>query len=397
MTDNLTSTQLTDFDADTETSHDRPQPHPTAAACPLPIECDALDDEMAQLVCQLSADEIQTLVDTLDEYDTVLERVADVTTDPDLEADIEALSQFSTPSPDAVRAAADRVATRLGIRPFELRFTDPQSDYQDPMIDCTVDTEPILCSDPALNADCIAYATRIHAETTQGQYRLADEWRDALGDSRLAELKHQYHPDAFGFALPEHVPATGEASTRTPITAIPYIGPKTAREIHPTGDLLSFTDLTELTDRQRLLLNTHVDASNLDSTRLHGLVKGILNQNPAAVEPCLAALAGLSDHRHRDDPFEWINSSKTLALCRDLSDPAVNPVAPVTDITRHDTAVTLSSSAGTTTLSAARWDIITTAADVRSTTLHCGDDVPVQCPLPDDTTLVIPPSKHPDR
>lgn len=245
------------------------------------IDVDQFDDPaLTALVEQFEGEDIESVIDRMlfdpeeyDNYHNILSLVKDVVEDNQglqdeiphgehLVANIEDIQQFDTDNPELTTIAAERVQEALGDL-FDISITDPNNEFQDPMISLDVDKDARLTANSALNAAILEKAaTRTRAETKKGQENIFERWRDALGEEEVVEFKRSLDdPDALGFAVPGDIPASGKG---TPVTEIHGIGPKTAANMHPSGEDISLQDIENMSEMQSQWIDSPLKDKDLN-------------------------------------------------------------------------------------------------------------------------------------
>ena len=308
----------------------------TTSDTPSYIDPDTLNTPALEgLVSEFPREDIEQLVLSLRDTTSILKAVENATSNDTLANNIEAVNQFSTSRPSLVRTAGDKIEKTLGMRPFDLSLTEPDNDFQDPMVSLDVEDDIAFVKNPEINSELLNHATRIKGSTKSGQNRLFNDWADILGTEPLVEFKRDRHPDALGFAVPSHIPTTGDSATRTAVTEIPYIGEARADEMLPVDGLLSLEDLKGLTSKQRAWIEFPVDGSDYDNRRVRGIAEGIVELAPDDATDMLGRALNMKDHRDREGDVEWANSAHTFGVSRADSLVAELDAGPVTD-TRPD-------------------------------------------------------------
>lgn len=279
------------------------------------IDVNSLDGKLLQeLVKELNENEIKSVIDTLIDEGNVLDTVQTVTSDKELSDNIDEIRSHFSKTPSVVQSAAESVTDALGMKPFELDVIEQDTELEGARIRVSIDSNIVLTKNAEVNAELFNYAARIKATTGSGQKRLFNRWSDALTKERISEFKRKHHPDALGFAIPEHVPATGDKPNRTPITEIPFIGEATAKDIHPTGDVMSIEDYVVLTPKQASLIEFPIDKTDYADRQTRGVAKGIIEHVPAETTDTLGKALEMMDRRDSDDELSWVNSAYTFGI-----------------------------------------------------------------------------------
>lgn len=384
--DRYLSTQDTDTaEVDTETD--------TPVEAGLVAIDDVEDQHIQDLLEELDDDEIRGLVDSMLDAGNILSAVAEVTSDEELESNIDAVTAHYAERPSLVEAAGDSIEEALGMRPFELQITEPENEHMTPMVSLTVEEDVVLTDNPSINAELVEHATRMRGETESGQRHLFDDWKDAIGGDRVAEFKRDRDADALGFSLPGQIPATGDVGTRTPITEIPYIGVATAAEIHPTGDLMSINDYLSLTDKQHAWLDMPVDNTDYDNQRVRGIARGVVDLVPEKSTELLGRALDMMDRRDTDEEMEFVSPSRVFGIIRNpylLHDAA--DVSAVTQVEFEEDAVTVTTEDGVESrYPTAEFRLLEAVSEVTEATILAGDECPASLELPDGSSLIVAP------
>jgi len=272
-------------------------------------------NDLKALAEELRDEEIKSVIDGLIDEGNILNTVQTVTDDEILSNNIDEIKSNFTTRPSLIKSAAETIADELGMKPFTVQVEESNNDFQDPMVQLTVEPNVVVTNNPEINAELFNYACRIKATTGSGQKRLFERWCDVLSKSRIIDFKEDRHPDALGFTIPEQIPATGDEQGRTPITEIPFIGEATATDIHPTGKLMSIEDYIELTPKQTSLIEFPIDKSDYSNRRTRGVAKGIVEQVPDETTDTLGKALQMMDRRENsDDELSWVDTSYAFGI-----------------------------------------------------------------------------------
>lgn len=354
-------------------------------------------DHLSRFVEELSDEQLRGIVREFTSYDDVLELIQNATNDTTLSENIKTL--FGThiaEDPDKIREKAASVEEKVGCQIFEVSFTEPKQDFMDPF--CSVQAkeydELIFTENGKINAEIIEHATRKTAETKSGQLRIYNQWSDAVGKETIKSFKlDNSDPDALGFATPESLPVYKENSSDTPITDIPYIGIKTAENIHPTGDILPVEKIQELTPKQRSFIDS---VKEIDECGKHGIsmLTGLVEQVEDGTTDAIGVLFDFSHNSSTEIP--WINGEKTVGLAYNgeyiTSKDSFNPV---TEVEHHEEEVIVKGGSITKHFSKNLWkplEAISKANNV-SGNIHIGkkDVSPGYIELPDGGHFTVAP------
>lgn len=397
-----TTTTLTDFE--TTSSKATPEQVDEATQSPIihGINTELLDDpHLIEFLQTLSLEQVNSLIESFIDLDDIFQIITEVSDDEELLTAIDTITSFTVESQSVIDNAADTIESKLGMRPFEVQITEPKSEFQDPMVSTTVDESILLTNNPSVNATIISYATRIKAVTGQGQQRLTSQWEDALDKDTLKKFKQDRDPDALGFAHPELIPATGEFSTRTAITEIPYIGPAAAEEIHPEGKLMSIEDWTDLTYKQATISRFPVE-KGYDSRIAPGIVELFVKTLPQNTTDALGKALNMIDYREKDEDSNmlWVCGKHQVAILSQVSVYGQNasikskPVAEVRDGEDNETILTSESGDCEKHISNSYWKLLQAASTPTNSDIQIGysaDEDPIFVELPDGNYLVTAP------
>lgn len=357
------------------------------------IAVNALDDPHLQdLAREFDTDELESLVESLMDEGNIIAAVQEATSDDELKNQIDSITDHYAERPSLVEAAGESIAEAFGMRPFDLTITEPDNEYQDPMICLDVDDDVVLTENPELNAELLSHATRIDGVTQSGQRNVFDNWSEAVGGERIVEFKADRDPDALGFAVPGHIPATGDDPGNTPITEFSYIGPATAKDIHPSGDVMSVEDYAELTAKQRAWIDFPVDNTDYDDRCARGIAAGMAEHMPADASDLIGKALNMIDRRDSSGAFSWVNPANTMGVNPDgrlYGDVDTGPVQDVTD--DGDTVVVEGEDGRTTKYATEYWKLVSAVADVIDNDIEVGHIRPAFLELPDHGYLVIAP------
>lgn len=341
------------------------------------------------LVDELSTDELETVVDDLGgSHKHLLAFIEEATADDELASNIESVMQFRAERPSLVKAAGDYIEEALGMRPFDLTLTEPDNDFQDPMVCLDVDDDVVLTNNPDINTELLNHATRIKGVTKSGQESLFERWADAIGADQVVEFKQGRHPDALGFAIPGQIPATGDEPGNTPITEIPYIGPATAEDIHPSGDLLAIDDLDSLTKKQRAWIDFGVDNKDYDSRLARGIVRGLITHAEEDAPDLIGAALNMKDRRESDGQFDWVNPANTFGISHGNDVLEEFDTDPTISTSQDGNKITSTSSAGESMYKQEYWQMLTSASEASSAEVQHGEYTPAFIELPGNRYLV---------
>jgi hypothetical protein len=378
-----TAPDATDADAEVETD---------TSEEPL-ISVSELDDSHVQdLVTELDDDEIRGLVESMLDAKNIVYAVAEVTDNEELASNIDSVTDHYADRPSLVEAAGDYIADAFGMRPFDLTITEPDDEYLTPMISLDVEDDVVLTENPDINAELVAHATRMEGVTESGQRRQFNEWRDAIGGERVAEFKRDRHPNALGFSLPGHIPATGDEDGRTPVTEIPYIGEATATDMHPGDELMSVEDYLSLTEKQHAWIDMPVDNKEYGNRRVRGIARGIVELSPDQAGEALGRALGMMDRRDSDGMMEWVNPANTFGVTADDSAQDADDVAPIASTSTDDGDVTVELDTGVEQkYSADYWQLLEAIAESTETVIKAGGETPASLQLPDGTFVIVAP------
>lgn len=363
------------------------------------IDTSALDNpHLKDLVQEFSTDEIRELIDyMLDDELNILTAVEEATDDEELQHNIDSVTDHYADRPSLVEAAGDYIEEAFGMRPFDLTITEPDDEYLTPMISLDVDEDVVLTENPELNAELLAYATRIEGVTKNGQRRVFNDWRDALGGEEIAAFKEDRDPDALGFAIPGQIPATGDEPGRTPITEIPYIGEATAEDLHPSGDLLSLEDLTELSKKQLAWIDFPVNNRDYDDRRARGIASGIAEHAPDDASDLIGKALDMIDRRSSDGAFAWVNPANAFGIVPDGRLYGEEEVSPVEAVDAGDDQVTVETEAGDEVkYSSEYWQLMDAVAEATGVEIEAGSEAPAFVELPDGGYLAAAPIQESD-
>lgn len=360
-TDTTTDSPNSSSEGETPTEPDATPPHSDSEGIPI-APAQLTDPHVRRLVQQLSPDSLRNLTD-LDPHSTLVARLQAATDSgryPRLHNGLDTLTDHTVTDLSQFRDTLTELGQILCCWPFEVSLGDVESQLPT-TVSYETTSERVFTGNPSLNSEIINHATRHTAETHDGQRRLREEWEDAIGSETLRTFKQSVEPDALGFALPMQIPATGDDQDTVAITEVPYIGPVTAKELHPTGSLLSLEDFLALSEKQRQHVAIPVDVSRSISSHDRKTVVGIATlasqvneaESTDAVTLLGQCLGGFSDHRDQEtDPFAWINSEKTVALLDGPEFLSQRSLSPVEDIQTAESDETDSESGEKVTVSA---------------------------------------------
>ncbi|CCQ32209.1 hypothetical protein HLRTI_001346 [Halorhabdus tiamatea SARL4B] len=380
----------------------------------------ALDDPGLQAVAsEATTDELADAIEEFSGEKDILQAVKEVTDDNRLETAIEDINGF-TPDLNAevTREQADYIEEQLGFRPFDLTLTDPENEHQDPMISLDVD-DVWLTENTDLNADLLEHAVSEHTEDmydaandlaeygdyptneAAAQERIMKDWADVVGEETIHDIKQSVtDPDTLGFALPSDVPASGDDPGRTPLTDIPYIGGKTAADIHPSDDVMAIEDLHDLSERQQELVDTDTmdGMDSLDNDIPTGIASTVPEADQDHTGDTIGRLLGLMDRRDADSNTRWSGASNVFGIddggeMRDSVSDSTD-LSRVTNITKSEDrgdaegyALVETENGDTAKFEDEYIEFLENAADAADTEIVGGDNVPAFVRLPDGNNL----------
>lgn len=384
------NTELTDFTANTTDSEDTAiVEHDTTITTKhnstsqgVAFDLETIDDpHLRDLVTELPHEKVMELIESLGGEKNIVDTVAEATSDDELISNIESVNQHTTTRPSLVEAAGEYIADAFGCEPFELTLTEPDNDFQPPMVCLDVNDDVIMTENPVLNAELLVYATRMEGVTESGQRNVFNSWRDAIGGETVVEFKRGRDPDALGFTIPSHIPATGDADTRTAITEIPYIGEKTARDIHPDGEIMSVEDYAALTPKQLAWVQFPVDNSDYDNQRVRGIARGIVEHTPASEDPgeLLGKALNMMDRRESSGDMAWANPAYSFGVTasdKTYRETNQEPITSIKTDSSEDRVTLTFESNGETVFSRAYWELLSEIERVVDADITCGPEEP---------------------
>lgn len=286
------------------------------------------DEHVSALIESFTIGELEqtirnrTITQTSEDASNVLELIASVTQNNELADKIGTITSHMVGDRQSVLDAGDHVEEILGCRPFDLSVTEPDNEFQDPMVSISVD-DTYLTRNAELNSELLSYACRIRAETGQGQQRLFEKWCDAVSEDAVREFKQSRDdPEALNFVIPDEIPATGGVDGRTPITKIPYIGTATAEDIHPTGGIMSIEDYVNLSPKQHSVIElplAETDYYAEQKESFYKMLEGFLDllPNDADTPEIIGYAMGWMDRSGIDGSnMYWIDDKKVMGVTR---------------------------------------------------------------------------------
>lgn len=359
----------------------------------IPISIDEIEDPHLQdVVREFTTEELEALVETMLDEDDILDAIVEATDDESLEHNIGVITEHYAEQPSLVEAAADAIEETLGIRPFDLSITEPDNEYLTPMISLTVDQDVLLTKNPDLNTELLEYATRMVGVTKNGQENVFQDWQNAVGGDRVVSFKEDRDPDALGFAIPGQIPATGDRPNRTPITEIPYIGEATAKDLHPSDELMSVEDLPSLTKKQFAWIDFPVNNRDYDDRRARGIASGFVDLMPSNATELLGKTLDMIDRRDSDGALAWVNPANTFGIAPDATLYNESDVTPISEVKITDESVVVEVEDGREAkYSEEYWKMLDTISDVTNSEIEAGEDEPAFLELPDSGFLVVAP------
>lgn len=168
-------------------------------------------------------------------------------------------------SEEEAREAMDIVEDRLGYRPA----TVDKHGNRIRLIDDDIETPPDAeTTAKLLNGLTASVQDTWSASDADQQRDVQDAFEDTLGADTVRKAKQAVEdPDALGFAAPSLIPATGDDDGRTAVTDIKGVGPATARDAHPDGEVMSIEDWGSLSKMQREHVRLDVDATDYAASK----------------------------------------------------------------------------------------------------------------------------------
>lgn len=332
------------------------------------INTEKVDDpHLVELLRELTPNQIDSLLNHFIDKKNIFNVLKEVSDDTDLLENIDTVTQHTVDDTTEVEEAAQAIESKLGSRPFKIEIIDKEREYVKPMLDTDVENKK-LTENPNINAKIIDHATRIKASTQNGQYNLTEEWEEAIGEDTLLQFKKNRDPDALGFAHPQLIPATGDFSTRTAITEIPYIGEATAEEIHPQGELMSIEDWTELTYKQATIACFPVE-KGYDSREAPGVIKTFIETLQADVTDALGKAMNMMDRRNQEHSnMQWLCGKRQVGILTtttpfDLDEPINSETVETVEEVEDGTTKLTTNSGYEKYIKSSYWKLLKAAED----------------------------------
>lgn len=412
----LGRTDATDGDAYVEDGHLSPKGREEldipdddrATTTPTPggtVDTSLVDDDVAVAADELDDDEIEALIDDGVDGRDLLYKLKNAAPDypPDdqrkLEALIDEVTTHETENAVLTREAADELEDILGHRPFELTLTERDDPYRDAW-DVGIDVDDTALTENAeLNAELLDEAVPVDTEWKKNKSRnqqRAEHYAEMLGEERMRNLKQRIADEAgdtngLGFVLAEHVPATNDGA---PITEIPYIGPATAEDMHPRGEVMSISDVENMTDEEWGRIDTDPAVDSSDYSRKHAdRIAEATAEHAEKPGIALARMLGMRENIGKG--MEYSSSSNTVGIApTDEEGPAsMVPDDPVEGVEAGDgDFVAVTTEGGREgVFSQTYWDMLEAVANGVDTEIKTGDNVPARVDLPDGKSFVVAP------
>lgn len=226
---------------------------------------------------------------------------------------IETVTGFEVESQSVVDSALEEINEQLGCVPCDVTVTDPDVDTLNPMVSIDQDSVHLVDS-RVINSRLLLYAFYLRPRELDSNIKRKRKWCDALGLRTVTEFKKTCDdPNALGFIIEKHIPATGLESEATALTELPHVGDVTAKQTHPLNNVMSIEDIHELSDMQARHIEFPI--SDIKDSRTPEIIASVFTMldTDVAVDVC-RKLYGFDDVSSDDNSVLYMDSSKMLGI-----------------------------------------------------------------------------------